>query len=95
LTKRLPKHDPSRMEIHPTPTPRVKKTIERAGQEAMSRGHDYLGTEHLLLALLSDPDGVAGRVLRQLGVAELAAQRVQKIMESPGYSRWQLPQSYG
>jgi ATP-dependent Clp protease ATP-binding subunit ClpA len=83
------------MEIHPTPTPRVKKTIERAGQEATSRGHDYLGTDHLLLALLADPDGVAGRVLRELGVAELAAQRVQEVMESRDSSRWRLPQSYG
>jgi ATP-dependent Clp protease ATP-binding subunit ClpA len=83
------------MEIHPTPTPRVKQTIDRAGQEATSRGHDQLGTEHLLLALLADPDGIAGRVLRELGVAELAAQRVQEVMESPGYSGWRLPQSYG
>jgi ATP-dependent Clp protease ATP-binding subunit ClpC len=75
------------MEIHPTPTPRVKQTIERAGCEATSRGHDHLGTEHLLLALLADPGGVAGRVLHALGVAERAAQRVQEAMESPGYTQ--------
>jgi ATP-dependent Clp protease ATP-binding subunit ClpC len=83
------------MEIHPTPTPRVKQTMERAGQEATSRGHDYIGTEHLLLALLADPGGIAGRVLQELGVSELATQRVQEVMESPGYSRWRLPPSYG
>jgi ATP-dependent Clp protease ATP-binding subunit ClpA len=74
------------MRIHPTPTPRVKQTIERAGQEATKRGHDYVGTEHLLLALLADPGGIAGRVLQELGVAELAAQRVQDVMASPGYA---------
>jgi ATP-dependent Clp protease ATP-binding subunit ClpA len=83
------------MEIHPTPTPRVKQIIERAGREATSRGHDHLGTEHLLLALLADPGGIATRVLRELGVAETAAQRVQEIMELPGYSRWRLPPSHG
>ena len=83
------------MEIHPTPPPRVRRTIERAGREATSRGHDYLGTEHLLLALLADPDGVATGVLRELGVAEIAAERLQEIMESPGYSRWRMPPSHG
>jgi ATP-dependent Clp protease ATP-binding subunit ClpA len=60
--------------------------LERAGREATTRGHYYLGTEHLLLALIADPDGIAGRVLHELGVAERAAQSVRQIMEPPGYS---------
>jgi ATP-dependent Clp protease ATP-binding subunit ClpC len=74
------------VEIHPTPTPRVKTTLKRAGVEATSRGHDYLGTEHLLLALIADADGIAGSVLRDLDVAESAAQRIREIMKSPGYN---------
>lgn len=74
------------VEIQPRPTPRVERTLERAGIEATRRGHDYLGTEHLLLAVIADPDGIAGRVLRDLGVDEVAAQRVREIMDSPGYN---------
>jgi ATP-dependent Clp protease ATP-binding subunit ClpA len=74
------------VDIQPKPTPRVERTLERAGREATTRGHNYLGTEHLLLALIADPDGIAGRVLHELGVAERAAQSVRQIMEPPGYS---------
>jgi hypothetical protein len=45
-----------------------------------------LGTEHLLLALIADPDGIAGRILHELGVAETAAQRVRDVIESPRYN---------
>jgi ATP-dependent Clp protease ATP-binding subunit ClpA len=79
------------VEVHPAPTPRVKKTLERAGREATSRGHDHLGTEHLLLALIADPDGIAGRVLHELGVAEAAAEQVRRIVDSPAYRRGLSP----
>jgi ATP-dependent Clp protease ATP-binding subunit ClpA len=74
------------VEIQPRPTPRVEQTLKRAGSEAARRGHDYLGTEHLLLAIIADPDGIAGRVLRDLGVDELAAERVREIMDSQAYN---------
>src|SRR4051794_25251202 len=49
-------------------TPRVKKILVLAGQEAKSLNHIYIGTEHLLLGLLAEGDGVAARVLKNLGV---------------------------
>jgi ATP-dependent Clp protease ATP-binding subunit ClpA len=44
-------------------TPRAKKVLELALREALSLGHNYIGTEHLLLGLVCDNDGVAARVL--------------------------------
>jgi hypothetical protein len=47
-----------------------------------------LGTEHLLLALIADPDGIVGRVPHELGVAEAAAERVHRVLDSPAYRTW-------
>jgi ATP-dependent Clp protease ATP-binding subunit ClpA len=69
------------------PTPRVQRIIDAAEEEATSLGHNYLGTEHLLIALADDRDGIAGRVLYELGVADEAITRVREILESPGYNR--------
>src|ERR1700727_1815440 len=49
-------------------TPRVKKVIALAQKEAKNLNHTYVGTEHLLLGLLREGDGVAAKVLRSLGV---------------------------
>ena len=49
-------------------TPRAKKTIELAVDEARRLGHHYIGTEHLLLGLLREGEGVAAGVLESLGV---------------------------
>lgn len=49
-------------------TPRAKKVIEFAIEEARQRNNNYVGTEHLLLGLLREGEGVAGQVLNQLGV---------------------------
>ena len=49
-------------------TPRVKKVLALAAREAKSLNHTYVGTEHLLLGLLREGDGVAPRVLKNLGV---------------------------
>ena len=49
-------------------TPKAKKVIELAFEEARSLGHNYVGTEHLLLGLLREQEGVAARVLMNLGV---------------------------
>jgi ATP-dependent Clp protease ATP-binding subunit ClpA len=57
-------------------TPRAKKVIELAGREAEDLGHNYIGTEHLLLGLIREGDGVAAHVLARLGV-DLAAARLQ------------------
>lgn len=48
-------------------TPRSKKTIELSLNEAKKLGHNYVGTEHLLLALIHESDSVAARILVQLG----------------------------
>ena len=45
-------------------TPRAKKVLELALQEAMSLGHNYIGTEHILLGLVRENEGVAARILR-------------------------------
>ena len=49
-------------------TPRAKKVIEYAIEEARSLNHNYVGTEHLLLGLLREQDGVAAQVLENLGL---------------------------
>jgi dihydroneopterin aldolase len=49
-------------------TPRSKKIFELALRESMQLGHDYIGTEHLLLGLVRESEGVAARVLNDLGV---------------------------
>ncbi len=50
-------------------TPRTKKIIEGSASSSLSSGHSYIGTEHLLSAMLSDRDCVAVRILESLGVS--------------------------
>lgn len=52
----------------PALTAKVKKVFEFANEEAASLGHNYVGTEHLLLALLRETDGVAAQVLENLNI---------------------------
>ncbi len=59
-------------------TEQSHKIIERAREEAISFSHNYIGTEHLLLGLLRDEEGVAGAVLQNLG---LQLSRVRKSVE--------------
>src|ERR687896_2131159 len=49
-------------------TPRVKKVLALAGKEARALNHSYVGTEHILLGLLREGEGVAARVLKSLDV---------------------------
>jgi len=49
-------------------TPRVKKVLDLAKREAKNLNHTYIGTEHILLGLLREGDGVAARILRELDV---------------------------
>src|SRR5690606_35442137 len=49
-------------------TPRVKKVLALAGKEAKALNHSYVGTEHILLGLLREGEGVAARVLKALDV---------------------------
>jgi ATP-dependent Clp protease ATP-binding subunit ClpC len=59
-------------------TPRAKRVLELSLEEARQLGHNYIGTEHLLLGILREGEGVATRVLRNLGV-DLAKVRSQII----------------
>jgi ATP-dependent Clp protease ATP-binding subunit ClpC len=59
----------------------------RAGELARGRGHDYLGTEHMILALIEDSHGIAGKVMERLGCADAVRDEVIRIMDSDGYSR--------
>lgn len=52
----------------PPYTPRATQCLGRALTEALSMGHDYIGTEHLLLALFGDAGGLAGKILGDLGL---------------------------
>ena len=74
-------------ELTPVLTPRMKHTLTRAGELARDRGHGYLGTEHMLLALLDDPRGIAGGMIHRLGYAAAIRDEVIRIIESDGYSR--------
>jgi len=49
-------------------TPRAKKVLELSGEEASNLGHNYIGTEHLLLGLIKENEGIAAQVLMNLGV---------------------------
>src|SRR3954465_9767129 len=49
-------------------TPRVKKVLALAGKEAKTLNHSYVGTEHILLGLLREGEGVAARVLKSLDI---------------------------
>lgn len=63
-------------------TPRVKKVIALAQKEAKNLNHTYVGTEHLLLGLLREGDGVAAKVLRALDVdIEAARQEILKELD--------------
>jgi ATP-dependent Clp protease ATP-binding subunit ClpC len=52
----------------PALTSKVKKVFENANEEAVALGHNYVGTEHLLLALLNQTDGVAAQILENLNI---------------------------
>jgi ATP-dependent Clp protease ATP-binding subunit ClpC len=75
-------------------TPRAKKTLQLSMREAIALGHSYIGTEHILLGLVREDDGVAIRVLSGLGVdPNRVRQRViqlvhaRRVQEEPGTGR--------
>jgi ATP-dependent Clp protease ATP-binding subunit ClpC len=70
-------------------TPRTKRVIERAVEEARRMNHHYIGTEHLLLGLIGEGGGLAIDVLRDIGVDldDIRMQTSRAIMQSPARSR--------
>src|SRR5881275_1892233 len=69
-------------------TPRAKRVIELAVDEARRLNHQYIGTEHLLLGLVREGEGIAAGVLESLGVSleKVRAQVIEVLKSSSGYS---------
>ncbi|MSY52939.1 MAG: AAA family ATPase, partial [Actinobacteria bacterium] len=74
-------------------TPRAKKVLELSLREALQLGHNYIGTEHILLGLIREGEGVAAQVLVKLG-ADLNRVRQQVIQLLSGY-QGKEPQQQG
>ena len=67
-------------------TPRAKKVLELALREALSLGHNYVGTEHVLLGLVRENDGVAARILLDFDVdAEKIRNAIIRMISGPNY----------
>jgi len=76
-------------------TPRAKKVLELSLREALDLGEDYIGTEHILLALIRERDGVAAQVLADAGVSlDGARQQVTELLHGrrePGVAAAPVP----
>ncbi|MCK6460456.1 MAG: hypothetical protein L6Q95_11245, partial [Planctomycetes bacterium] len=69
-------------------TPRARRMLELALEEASGLGHDYIGTEHLLLGLIREGDGIAAQALHRLGLSlEEARHGVQELL---GATTWMV-----
>jgi ATP-dependent Clp protease ATP-binding subunit ClpC len=66
-------------------TPRAKKVLELSLREALQLGHDYIGTEHILLGLIREGEGVAAQVLQKMG-GDLNRVRQQVIQLLEGHT---------
>jgi ATP-dependent Clp protease ATP-binding subunit ClpC len=67
--EKLVQSEPDTVKIGKLPqTPRAKKVIERSMEEARNLSHNYVGTEHILLGLLREQEGIAAQVLMNLGL---------------------------
>ncbi|MDD5636161.1 MAG: Clp protease N-terminal domain-containing protein, partial [Atribacterota bacterium] len=68
-------------------TPRAKKVLELASQEASQLGQNYIGTEHILLGLIKEGSGVATRILNDMGIdLENVYSQVMKVLMENGQS---------
>src|SRR5690606_1534861 len=67
-------------------TPRAKKVLELSLREALQLGHNYIGTEHILLGLIREGEGVAAQVLVKLGadLNKVRQQVIQLLSGAPG-----------
>src|SRR4051812_25053851 len=72
-------------------TPRVKKIFELTLREALSIGHNYIGTEHLLLGLVREHEGVGMRALRELSEDDKISEKIHndviKMLSGPARSK--------
>jgi ATP-dependent Clp protease ATP-binding subunit ClpA len=69
-------------ESGPHPTPRYQQILRSAAEMATNQGHEYVGTEHLFLAILADPDAVPTQVLAELIEIPVLAARVRAVMSN-------------
>src|SRR5207237_653713 len=66
-------------------TPRAKKVLELALREALSLGHNYIGTEHILLGLVRENEGVAARILLDFDAhADKIRNEIIRMLSGPG-----------
>ncbi len=76
-------------------TPRAKKVLELGHREAVQLGHNYIGTEHILLGLIREGEGVGAQVLVKLGADFIRArQQVIDILRAPALARRSAWQRY-
>ena len=68
-------------------TPRAKKALELSLREALTLGHNYIGTEHMLLGLVTEGEGVAAVALSRLG-ASLSRVRQEVVQQLSGHPGW-------
>ncbi len=87
VEKQLPRGD-ARPNQDMTLTPRAKRVIDLAYDEARNLNNNYIGTEHLLLGLIREGDGLAGRVLAKLGVElEKARREVMALQDNEAQTK--------
>src|SRR3984957_9408512 len=87
VEKQLPRGD-ARPSQDMTLTPRAKRVIDLAYDEARNLNNNYIGTEHLLLGLIREGDGLAGRVLAKLGVElEKARKEVMALQDNEAQTK--------
>ena len=70
-------------------TPRAKKVLELSLRESLQLGHNYIGTEHILLGLIREGDGLAAQILVRLGadLAEVREQVLRQLADQPAEQR--------
>ena len=90
VEKQLPRGE-ARPNQDMTLTPSAKRVIDLSYEEARQLSNNYIGTEHLLLGLISDGDGIAGKVLTKLGVRLEAARSAVIAIQDP--SRETVPEA--
>jgi len=77
-------------------TPRAKKVLELALREALSLGHNYIGTEHILLGLVRENEGVAARILLDFDAdAEKIRNEIIRMLSGPGRRQSGQPSAGG
>ncbi|WP_055547598.1 ATP-dependent Clp protease ATP-binding subunit [Streptomyces sp. NBRC 110028] len=64
-------------------TPRAKMALEMALKDALTLGHNYIGTEHLLLGLMREGEGTGGRLLREFATPQQVREEIIRILTAP------------